>query len=218
MTEPDPLTERLRRCYTGVVHDAMRAMGWRDFVLPQELRPILPDQTLAGPVFTLSDHIDTGADPHETLLAWTGFLSKAPSGHVVVAQPNDRTIANMGELSAETLQQRGVLGYIVDGGSRDVNFLLRMGFPVYCRYFTPRDVVGTWLPDGFDVPIRIGDVDIEPGEYVCADRDGICVIPADRVEAVVEAAEAAIATENKVRTAILAGEDPQEAYRKYGKF
>lgn len=218
MTEPDPLTERLRGCYTGVVHDVMRAMGLRDFVLPPELRPILPDQTLAGPVFTLSGHVDTTADPHETLLAWTGFLSKAPSGHVVVAQPNDRTIAHMGELSAETLQRRGVPGYIVDGGCRDVNFLLRLGFPVYCRYFTPRDVVGTWLPDGFDKPIRIGDVHIEPGDYVCADRDGICMIPRDKAKAVVDAAEEAITTENKVRTAILAGEDPQKAYLKYGKF
>ena len=102
--------------------------------------------------------------------------------------------------------------------SRRFPFLLRLGFPVYCRYFTPRDVVGTWLPDGFDKPIRIGDVDIDPGDYVCADRDGICVIPSDKVEAVIDAAEAAIATENKVRTAILAGEDPQGAYRKYGKF
>ena len=68
------------------------------------------------------------------------------------------------------------------------------------------------------MPIRIGDVDIEPGDYVCADRDGICVVPGDKVEAVVEAAEAAIATENKVRTVILAGEDPQQAYLQYGKF
>ena len=218
MTDSDPLTGRLQRCYTGVIHDAMRAMGLRDFVLPPDLRPILPDRTLAGPVFTLSGHVDTGADPHETLLAWTGFLSKAPSGYVVVAQPNDHSVAHMGELSAETLQRRGVRGYIVDGGCRDVNFLLRLNFPVYCRYFTPRDVVGTWLPNGFGVPIRIGGTDIEPGDYVCADRDGICVIPGDRAEAVLDAAEEALTTENKVRTAILAGEDPQAAYRKYGKF
>ena len=218
MTDAAALTERLERCYTGVIHDAMRGMGLRNFVLPPDIRPILPDRTLAGPVFTLSGHIDTTADPHETLLAWTGFLSKAPAGHVVVAQPNDATIAHMGELSGETLQRRGVGGYIVDGGCRDVNFLLRLGFQVYCRYFTPRDVVGTWLPDGFDVPIRIGDVAINPGDFACADRDGICVLPGERATAIVEAAEAAISTENKVRTAILEGVDPQEAYRKYGKF
>jgi len=35
---------------------------------------------------------------------------------------------------------------------------------------------------------------------------------------VVQAAETTIATENKVRTAILQGMDPQRAYVTYGKF
>ena len=66
--------------------------------------------------------------------------------------------------------------------------------------------------------IDIGGVTIRPGDYVCADRDGICIIPKDIAEEVVTKSEVAIATENKVRTAILAGTDPQEAYLKYGKF
>ena len=214
----DPLTGRLERCYSGVVHDVMRAMGLNHFTLPPEIRPILPEKRLAGPIYTLRGHIEPTADPHETLLAWTGFLSKARPGHVVISQPNDRTIAHMGELSAETLQYRGIRGYITDGGCRDVDFLLALGFPVFCRYFTPRDVVGIWLPDGHDVPIRIGDVTIRPGDYACGDRDGVCIIPRDSVEEVIEQAEAAIATENKVRTAILQGVDPQQAYLKYGKF
>lgn len=220
MTEApdDPLTARLENCYTGVVHDVMRDLGRTDFVLPPEIRPILPDKVLAGPIYTLRGHIDPAADGHQTLLEWTGFLSKAKPGHVVVCQPNDLTIAHMGELSGETLQRRGVRGYIVDGGCRDVGFLLKMGFPVYCRYFTPKDVVGRWLPDGFDEPIEIGGVTIRPGDYVLADRDGICIIARDIAEEVAAKAEAAIATENKVRTAVLAGIDPQQAYLKHGKF
>lgn len=214
----DELTRRLENCYTGVVHDVMRAMGLTDFTLPSPIRPILPDRTLAGPIFTVSGHIDRTADAHTTLLEWTGLLSKAKPGHVVVSQPNDDTIAHMGELSAETLQLRGIRGYVTDGGARDVEFLLKMGFQTFCRYFTPRDVVGVWLPDGFDVPITIGEVQINPGDYLIGDRDGVCIIPGDRVEEVVSAAEQAIATENKVRTAILDGVDPQEAYLSYGKF
>ena len=47
----------------------------------------------------------------------------------------------MGELSAETLDLRGVRGYIVDGGCRDVEFIRRRDFPVWCRYTTPTDIV-----------------------------------------------------------------------------
>lgn len=71
------LTKRLSACYTGVVHDVMRAMGLKNFTLPPEIRPILPDVPLAGPVFTIEGHIDAAADAHQTLLEWTGLLSKA---------------------------------------------------------------------------------------------------------------------------------------------
>jgi regulator of RNase E activity RraA len=214
----DALTLRLEKCYTGVVHDVMRAMGCFNFVLPPEIRPILPDKTLAGPIFTVSGHLDRDADAHTTLFEWTGLLSKARAGHVVISQPNDHTVAHMGELSAETLQLRGIRGYVTDGGARDVRFLVDMGFQTFCRYFTPLDIVGMWLPDGFDVPIEIGGVAIRPGDYMLGDRDGICIIPRDQVEAIVSAAEEAVATENKVRSAILAGTDPQQAYLQFGKF
>jgi regulator of RNase E activity RraA len=212
------ITARLAACYTGVVHDVMRGMGLRDFTFPAELRPLFPQRRLAGPCFTILGKVDPTADAHQTLLAWTGLLSKAKPGHVWVSQPNDRVVAHMGELSAETLKNKGVLGCLVDGYIRDVDFLLEMGFEAWSRGQTPRDIVGYWLPAAFDVDIRIGDVVVTPGDYVVADRDGAIRIPKALVADVVGKAEIAIATENKVRTAILAGVDPQEAYLKFGKF
>ena len=214
----DALTERLARCYTGVVHDVMRSMGLLAFVLPPELRPILPEQTLAGPAYTIEGQVDPYADPHGTLLAWTGLLSQARPGHVWVSQPNDRIVAHTGELSAETLKNKGVLGCVVDGGARDIDFLLRLGFQTWCRFFTPRDIVGHWLPRAVDGDIRIGDVVIAPGDYLLGDRDGLIRLPRAGAEEIIAAAEAAMGTENQVRTAILSGMDPQNAYRTYGKF
>lgn len=214
----DALTERLARCYTGVVHDVMRAQGLRDFTLPPELRPILPGQTLAGPAFTIEGMVDPVADPHQTLLAWTGLLSQAKPGHIWVSQPNDLVVAHMGELSAETLKNKGVLGCVVDGGIRDVAFLLELGFQTWARFHTPRDIVGHWLPKAVEVEIAIGPVRIAPGDYLLADRDGVVRIPHAIAEDVVTRAETAIQTENQVRTAILAGTDPQDAYLRHGKF
>ena len=139
------ITERLENCYTGVVHDVMRAMGLKDFTLSPELRPIMPEKAMAGPAFTILGKVDPTVDAHETLLAWTGLLSKAPAGSVWVSQPNDRVVAHMGELSAETLKDKGVRGCIADGFVRDVNFLLDIGFQSWSRGFTPRDIVGWWL-------------------------------------------------------------------------
>lgn len=219
---PDPasasLTQRLEHCYTGVVHDIMRAMGLRDFTLPPELRPLMPERALAGPAFTIRGKVEKGVDAHQTLLAWTGLLSQAPAGSIWTSQPNDRVVAHMGELSAETLRNKGVRGCVVDGFIRDANFLLDIGFQSWGRGFTPRDVVGHWLPDATQVEIRIGEVDIAPGDYLVGDRDGMIRIPAALVEQVVADSERAMATESLVRKAILAGTDPQQAYLKYGKF
>jgi regulator of RNase E activity RraA len=196
----------------------MRAMGLRDFTFPAELRPLFPERAMAGPVFTIEGQVDTHADAHETLLAWTGLLSKAKPGHIWVSQPNDQVVAHMGELSAETLKNKGVLGCLVDGYIRDVKFLIEMGFQSWSRGFTPRDIVGYWLPAGFDIDIRIGDVMVSSGDYILADRDGALRVPKGMVTDVITKAEAAISTENKVRRAILNGVDPQEAYLRFGKF
>jgi regulator of RNase E activity RraA len=214
----DAISKRLAQCYTGVVNDVMRAMGLRDFTLPAELRPLFPERRLAGPAFTIEGRVDPRADPHETLLAWTGLLSKAKPGHIWVCQPNDRVVAHMGELSAETLKNKGVLGCVADGYVRDVEFLIAMGFQTWSRGYTPRDIVGYWLPRAVEVDIRIGDVIIAPGDYLLGDRDGLVRIPKGLLGDVLDQAETAIGTENKVRTAILAGMDPQQAYREFGKF
>ncbi|MCW5237082.1 RraA family protein [Verminephrobacter eiseniae] len=217
-TTTDSLLPRLQACYTGILHDVMRAAGLRDFTLPPTLRPLIAGRKLCGPAFTVDGRVDPGADPHETLMAWTGFLSRAEPGHIAVIQPNDSVVAHMGELSAETLGGKGVLGVIADGGLRDAEFIIAQGFQVWHRYFTPRDVVGYWLPDALQVPVRIGAVTVNPGDLLLADTDGVICIPLAQAEAVISQAETMMARENLVRSAILAGTDPQQAYLKYRKF
>jgi len=212
------LRQRLLRCYTSVLHDTMRGMGLRNMTLPHQIVPLIPGQVLCGPAFTVEGRIDDTADPHRTLLAWTGLLSEAPAGHVWVCQPNDPVTALMGELSAETLQKKGLYGCVIDGGIRDVEAMQKLGFQNWYRFKTPRDIVGRWLPRATNQPVLIGEVVIRPGDWMHGDGDGMIRIPADQAEEVCSKATAAIDSENKVRTAIMGGMDPQEAYRRFGKF
>ncbi len=205
-------------CYTGVVHDVLRAMGRKNFTLPPRVTPLQPDMTLCGPAWTIEGRVDETADAHETLLAWTGLLSKCPEGHIWTAQPNTHQIAQMGELSAETLHRKGVLGCVLDGGLRDANFILELGFPCWRTHHTPRDIVGFWLPKKTNIDVMIGEVLIQPGDWLHGDRDGMVCIPKKILDEVLEKSQIAMETENKVRSAILEGMDPQEAYLKWGKF
>jgi hypothetical protein len=52
-----------------------------------------------------------------------------------------------------------------------------MGFQTWSRGFTPRDIVGYWLPRAVEVDIRIGDVIVSPGDYLVGDRDGLLRVP-----------------------------------------
>ena len=217
MSEND-YTERLSRCYTGVVHDIMRDDGHKNFTLPSSIRPSKNKYILAGQIFTMEGIVDQTLDHHETLLAWTGFLSKAPNNKVVICQPNNHEVALMGELSAETLQLKGVRGYIVDGGARDLDFILKIDFPLWSSFYTPRDVVGFWKPTDFEKTIKIGDTVINNNDYVLADIDGVVIIPQNNIEYILNRSEKLINTENLVRKSIKEGMDPQEAYLKYSAF
>jgi regulator of RNase E activity RraA len=212
------LTERLEKLYTGAVHDVLRAMGYPRCTLPHEIKALDPTKKVAGEIYTISGHIDQTQNAHDTLVQWTGLLSKAPPGKVLVCQPHTDMVALMGELSAETLQLKGVRGYVVDGGCRDTEFILKIGFPVFCSFNTPADIVGRWVPSRFGEPLTIGNVTITTGDYILGDRDGLVVIPAKLAAEVIARTEEVISTENKVRSAILGGMDPQEAYLKFGKF
>ena len=214
----DELTERLGRCYTGAVHDVLRMMGHQHCVLPPAIKSIAPGTRLAGPVWTVSGRIDRTRSRDETLLSWCTLLSRAPAGHVVVCQPNNHEIALMGELSAQTLQARGVLGYVVDGGSRDTDLVLEQGFPIFCAFLTPADIVERWISDRYGEPVVIGEVTISTGDYVLGDRDGVVIVPSRLVEEAVARTEAVVATESEMRRALIGGMDPVDAYHKFGKF
>jgi 4-hydroxy-4-methyl-2-oxoglutarate aldolase len=196
----------------------MKDMGLPIRVLPRDILGLDPAMRCAGPVFTIRGRPDPTLDKHTSLMEWAALLSKIPAGRVAVVQPQDDVRALFGGLSAEALKKKGALGYIVDGGCRDIQAVIDEGFPVFARYATPIDIVCAWRAEAYDIPIAIGGHDVRPDDHVLADRDGIVLIPASHVEQVVAAAETKMATEGEMVKAIRAGVDPLEAYMKHRVF
>ena len=212
------LGERLGRCHASAVHDVLREMGYGNCVLPPEIGALDPGRRLAGEVFTISGHVDQTLSRHETLLRWSRVLSRVPSGKVLVCQPNTHAIALMGELSARALMVKDTLGYVVDGHARDTDFILELGFPVFCRLATPADIVERWTYDALGEPVTIGTVTVRSGDHLVADRDGVVIVPHEAAEEAVERTEQVMSTESEMRDAILGGMDPEQAYLTFGKF
>jgi regulator of RNase E activity RraA len=212
------IADRLQACHSAVIHDVMKDLGLAVRVLPRSIVGLAPTMKTAGPVFTVRGRPDPTLDKHTSLYEWAGLLSRSPAGHVVVCQPQDDTRALFGGLSAEALAIKGVRGYIVDGGCRDVQAIADQGFAVFARFHTPIDIVCAWRAEAFGEPIAIGGLQVLPDDHVLADRDGIVLIGAADVEAVLAAAERKLATEGEMARAIRAGEDPQAAYLRYRVF
>jgi regulator of RNase E activity RraA len=212
------IAERLQTCHSAVIHDVMNDLGLRIRVLPRSIVGLESTMKTAGPVFTVRGRPDPTLDKHTSLYEWAGLLSRAPAGHIVICQPQDDTRALFGGLSAEALAIKGVRGYIVDGGCRDVQAIADQGFPVFARFRTPIDIVCAWRAEAYAEPIAIGGLQVLPDDHVLADRDGIVLIGAADVEAVVTAAERKMSTEGEMARAIRAGEDPQAAYLRYRVF
>ena len=216
---PDNLLARLTALpYTGAISDILDELGYPNQVLPHEIQSIAPGQTLAGRALTVTGEPAAGLPRDDYFLPFLNMLGAIQPGDVVVSQPHDHTVSHFGELSCETAKHRGGRGAILDGGIRDVDYILKLGFPVFARYSTPRDIVGRWKLTAYNVPITIGIVQIHPGDYVLGDRDGVIVIPAGIAEQAIAKAEEVVNTENIVRKRILEGMHPADAYRQYGRF
>ena len=219
LSQAGNLRERLAAiAYTGAISDILDEMGLRKQVLPHEIRPIRPGQTVAGRALTVLGEPAAGLARDAYFMPFLKMLGSIAAGDVVVIQANDCAVAHFGELSAETAMSRGGVGVVVDGGVRDVEYLLKLGFPAFARYTTPRDMVGRWRVVDFNVPITIGCTRVSAGDYVLGDRDGVAIVPREVAEEAVGRADKVTREENLIRTAVAKGMHPVTAYAKFGRF
>ena len=212
------MRERLAAVPTAALVDVMDDIGLREQTLPPSIRALAAGSSLAGEAFTVegrpSEHGDWDGAIRKTL----AMLGAVPSGHVAVYQCHHDRSAHFGELSATSLQSRGVAGCVIDGGCRDVRLIEAIGFPVFARFVTPEDSTWRWEVTATQVPIAIGTVRVEPGDWVVGDEDGVVIVPAKVAEEVLVAAEAKVGTENLVRDAVRDGMTPLDAFDRYGTF
>lgn len=212
------LCDRYEALYPGAVTDVLDEMGFGPRALPSAINPLSDDMRLAGLAYPIHGHPDEDCDYEHNLRRFLQMLGEAPEHGILTYQTRDEETAHLGELTATALMAQGCRGAVVDGGVRDTRYILDQEFPVFTRYRTPADAPPRWRLEDWDVPIRIGQVEIRPGDVLIGDMDGIIAVPRQVRETVLERAEAVVDTENEVREAIRDGVDPVSAYDEFGRF
>ena len=175
-----------------------------DIALDPGLRPAWPGARLAGPAFTVHG---TGGDN----LALHRAVAAAPPGHVLVADHQGAPHGHWGEILGVAAQVRGLLGLIIDGAVRDVDELRRLSFPVFSRGISITRTSKNH-PGFLVVGVTVGGIEVNTGDLVVADADGVVAVPTGQVERVLDASDARTATEQRHLHALRAGATTLQLY------
>ncbi len=195
--------QRLRRLDCCAVSDALDKLKLPGVVtgLPQRSGP----GRIAGRAITV--RLGTGTPPPGPVkhLGCAAIEGAGPHDVIVVEQTSGVEAGCWGGLLTLGAKVRGVVGVVADGPVRDIDEAIGYDFPVFSRSVTSFTARGRVVEQGTNVPVRIGSADVQPGDYVLADRSAVIFIAARDIERVLDAAETILAKEAAMAKAILGG-------------
>lgn len=204
------MLERCRSLSTSSLSDALDRLGLPGAV--EGLRPLLPEACMAGQAFTLA-YLPVGPEGGTV----GDFLDELGAGDVVVIDNRGRTDCTVwGNIMTEVAKRNGVEGTVIDGVNRDLQESLAMHYPIWSRQGHMRTGKDRVMLQAINVPVCLGTVRVEPGDVVCADGNGVVVIPLTRLEAVLVTAEGIERKEDSILEDIRRGTSLGEARAKHG--
>ncbi len=221
-TEPLPIPvkemlERFEDLYTGAVNDVLREFCLLDQALPGHILPLREYRTVAGLAFTVKSAPNVKISGEMEFR--TGMLDALhPDSFVVWDTSGDEKATLWGGVMTATAKGLGVRAACIDGGIRDTHQILEKDFPVFYKYRVSNGSLGRCLITHYQIPIKIGDTTIKPGDIVLGDIDGVLVVPRDIAMEVLRRAEEIKTNEKKIFGWVAEGQSIEQITKKGGYF
>lgn len=213
----DEVLSRFEQLYTGAVNDVLREFCLLEQALPGHILPLREYQTVAGLAFTVK------SSPNVKITGEMEFRAKMldemhENAFVLWDTSSDAKATLWGGVMTATAKGKKVKAACIDGGIRDTHQILEADFPVFYKYRVSNGSLGRCLITHYQIPIKIGDVTIKPGDIILGDVDGVLCVPRDIAYDVLTRAEEIKQNEKKIFGWVHEGQSIDEITQKGGYF
>ncbi|NLZ64664.1 MAG: RraA family protein [Lentisphaerae bacterium] len=210
------MRQRYLKLYSGAVNDVMRFDYKVNAALPSSYLPLRENMKLCGQAFTVKGAPDITTDGEFEMRAQ--MLESLPADSIVVYDcTGDTVTAQWGEVMTMAAKRAGCRGAFING-IRDTEAILQQDFPVFHQYRTNVGMLGRFRMFHYQKPIRIGEIVINPGDWIFGDIDGAIRIPKADAYTVLLRAEEILKKEVGIRDMVNSGMKPTKVVEKGGYF
>jgi len=218
----EDIRNRYLKLYTALIYDALESIGLPGRSMDSGIYPLTVDMKVAGPAFTIRRQTTPKTDTYTHNIR-LGLMKSMIDGCVMLSDvQGNKNCGQFGEITATAMRAAGCSGAVIDGSTRDSNYLINMNFPTFCRFRNPVEGLGRSVIIEYMIPIYVNGIDgmlrVDPGDFIFGDYDGVVIVPKDKTVEVLETAENWFESEKASRKAMAEGMDPFEVYNTYGRF
>jgi regulator of RNase E activity RraA len=216
-TSDEDILESYRHVEVASVSDALEQLTGRRMYMSHKMQPIFPTK-FAGFALTVKLAKDEGNKDPEALSGMLAAIDQgSPKSVWVMVVEDGADIAGMGGLMGTTMSARGYSGAVIDGGVRDVGHLRKIGFPVYATGIVPSTSVRHYRFAGANIPVQCDGVEVQPGDIIAADADGVVVVPRAKAGEVLALAQEMDFKEHSMYSIIEKYKSIREAVKRFGR-
>lgn len=191
------LLAQFEKIPAATVSDVLREYGILDCAFPGTLTALFSDRIVAGIAFTVKSSPNTRITGEMTIRGEM-LDALAEDAFIVWDTSGDSHGTMWGGVMTAKVAGIGVKGALIDGGIRDTAQIIGKNFPVYYRYKSPNGSLGRCQITHYEIPVRVGDVFVRPGDVIVADIDGAVCVPREIAVEVLARAQEILVNEDRI--------------------